>query len=62
MIVIQELFVEPKLQFEDGQTVWRALNLYRNAAPIKGGSKGSKKKQTDFADALTYEKSKFLSK
>ena len=59
LVVIQQLFVEPNLRFEDGQTVWRALNLYRNAEAVRGGAN---KRHTDFADALIYEKSKYLAK
>jgi len=58
LLVIQQLFVEPNLQFEDGQTVWRALNLYRNEVTDRGGGN---KKHADFADTLIYEKSKYLS-
>ncbi|MFV2058573.1 MAG: PIN domain-containing protein [Thiohalomonadales bacterium] len=57
LLVIQQLFVESNLQFEDGQTVWRALNLYRNAVPVRGEAK---KRHADFADALIYEKSIYL--
>ena len=49
--VIQSLFEEPNLRFEDGQTVWLALSDYRNAKPVKG-------KEADFADALIVNKSK----
>ena len=49
--VIQSLFQEPNLRFEDGQAVWLALTDYRNAKPVKG-------KEADFADALIVNKSK----
>lgn len=31
--VISALFEEPNIVFEDGQTVWRALNDYKKARP-----------------------------
>ncbi|MGD9825927.1 hypothetical protein [Desulfobacter sp.] len=51
MTVIQSLFQEPNIRFEDGQAVWLALTDYRNAKPVKG-------KEADFADALIVNKSK----
>ena len=51
--VIQQLFAEPNIRFEDGQTVWRALNDYRLATPVKVGSK---RKTADFPDALIINK------
>ena len=36
--VIQQLFAESNLRFEDSQTVWRALNDYRLAIPVKVGT------------------------
>jgi len=56
LLVLDELFKEPNLFFEDGKTVWRALHGYRSASPIKAGSK---KKDADFADVLILEKSKY---
>ena len=56
--VIEQLFKEPKLEFEDGQTVWRALNTFRETKPVMVGSK---KKDADFPDALILEKSKYAS-
>ncbi|MCP3671042.1 MAG: type II toxin-antitoxin system VapC family toxin [Gammaproteobacteria bacterium] len=49
--VIQALFQEPNIRFEDGQVVWMALNDYRKAKPVKG-------KEADFADALIVNKAK----
>ena len=49
--VIQSLFEEPNIRFEDGQAVWLALSDYRNAKPVNG-------KEADFADALIVNKSK----
>lgn len=50
--VIQALFQEPNIRFEDGQVVWMALNDYRKAKPVKG-------KEADFADALVVNKAKY---
>ena len=49
--VVQALFQEPNIRFEDGQVVWVALNDYRKAKPVKG-------KEADFADALIVNKAK----
>ncbi|MYH70909.1 MAG: type II toxin-antitoxin system VapC family toxin [Gammaproteobacteria bacterium] len=46
---IESLFKEPNLHFEDDQVVWRALQAYRGAEPVKVGKR---KKEADFADAL----------
>ena len=54
--VLNSLFEEPNICFEDGQTVWRALNDYRQAKPIKVGNK---KREADFPDALIVNKAKF---
>ena len=54
--VVSSLFEESNIRFEDGQTVWRALNDYRHAKPVKVGSK---KKEVDFSDALIVNKAKF---
>lgn len=51
--VISALFEEPNIVFEDGQTVWRALNDYKKARPAKVGGK---KKSADFPDALIVNK------
>ncbi|OED44513.1 twitching motility protein PilT [Endozoicomonas sp. (ex Bugula neritina AB1)] len=57
--VIQQLFAEPNIRFEDGQTVWRALNDYRLATPVKVGSK---RKTADFPDALIINKANYCVK
>ncbi|WP_299734792.1 type II toxin-antitoxin system VapC family toxin [uncultured Endozoicomonas sp.] len=57
--VIQQLFSEPNIRFEDGQTVWRALNDYRLAVPVKVGSK---RKSADFPDALIINKAHYCVK
>lgn len=41
--VLERLFSEPNIRFEDDRVVWRALQAYRSAAPAKGAG---------FADAL----------
>ncbi len=53
--VIQSLFQEPNIRFEDGQAVWLALTDYRNAKPVKG-------KEADFADTLIINKAKQVAK
>ncbi len=54
--MLNSLFEEPNICFEDGQTVWRALNDYRKATPVKVGNK---KKEADFSDALIINKAAF---
>lgn len=56
--VVNSLFEEPNLCFEGGQTVWRALNDYRQAKPVKIGGK---KKEADFPDALIVNKARYFS-
>ncbi len=51
--VVRALFEEPNVRFEDGQTIWMALNDYRKAKPMRG-------KAADFADALIIHKAKFI--
>lgn len=55
--VIQALFAEATISFESPQTVWRALNDYRNARGIKSGGKT---KEADFPDALFVNKARYL--
>ena len=47
--VLERLFSEPNIRFEDDQVVWRALQAYRRTAPADeaGSAKGA-----GFADAL----------
>ncbi len=54
--VLDSLFKEPNICFEDGQTVWRALNDYRQAKPVKVGGKI---KEADFPDALVINKARY---
>ena len=56
LLVIDGLFKEPNIIFEDGQTVWRAYNAIRWSEPIKVDTK---KKDADFSDALILEKSRY---
>jgi predicted nucleic-acid-binding protein len=51
--VIQALFKEPNIRFENGQVVWLALNDYRNAQSVSG-------KMADFSDALIVNKAQFI--
>jgi predicted nucleic-acid-binding protein len=51
--VIQALFEEPNLRFENGSAVWMALCNYREARPVKG-------KTADFPDALILNKAKAI--
>ena len=57
-LVVEQLFKEPNVSFEDGQCVWNALNLYRETPAVKVGGK---KKDVDFADVLILEKSRYVS-
>ena len=49
VVVLERLFSEPNIRFEDDQVVWRALQAYRGAASAgeAGFAKGA-----GFADAL----------
>ncbi len=55
--VINTLFAEPNIIFEDGQTVWRALSDYKQAKTIKVGNK---RKEADFPDALIVNKALYV--
>ena len=57
--VVDSLFEEPNIAFESGQTVWRAINDYKNSKSIKSGGK---RKEADFPDALVVNKSIHTSK
>jgi predicted nucleic-acid-binding protein len=54
--VLNSILEEPNICFEDGQTVWRALNDYRQAKSVRVGNK---KKDADFSDSLIVNKAKF---
>lgn len=51
--VIQALFEEQNIRFEDGQVVWMALSDYRLTKPFKG-------REVDFADTLIVNKAKYI--
>jgi len=55
--VVNSLFEEPNIFFESGQAVWRSLNDFRNAKPIKSGGK---RKEADFPDALIVNKARYV--
>jgi len=55
--VINTLFAEPNIIFEDGQTVWQALSDYTQAKSIKVGNK---RKEADFPDALIVNKAQYI--
>ena len=57
--VVNALFEEPNIFFEDGQTIWCAINDYRQAEKVKIGKK---KKQADFPDTLIINKAKYIAK
>ncbi len=56
LVLLNALFEEPNICFEDGQTVWRALNDYRQAKQV---SVGGKQNTAGFPDALIVHKGKF---
>lgn len=56
LTIIEQLFKEPNITFEDGHTVWRSLNNLRG---IQAVEIDHKKKDVDFADVLILEKSKY---
>ena len=49
VVVLERLFSEPNVRFEDDRTVWRAVQAYKNAAPTGGAGPA---KGAGFADAL----------
>ena len=57
--VINALFEEPNIVFENAQVVWRALSDYRNAKPVKVGGRN---KVADFADTLIVSKARQYAK
>lgn len=57
--VVYSLFEEPNICFENGQTVWRAINDYKNTTSIKSGGK---RKEADFPDALIVNKAQHTAK
>lgn len=57
IMVVEGLFREPNIRFEDAPTIWRALHDYRTAESVKVGGK---RKSADFADALIVNKARFV--
>ncbi|MCG8612828.1 MAG: type II toxin-antitoxin system VapC family toxin [Pseudomonadales bacterium] len=55
--VVHSLFEEPNIVFENGQTVWRAVNDFKNSESIKSGGK---RKEADFPDALIVNKARYV--
>lgn len=53
--VVETLFQEKNIQFEDDQVVWQALSDYRQSKGVKG-------KEADFADTLIINKARFMAK
>lgn len=51
--VINALFAEPSIVFENAQAVWCALNDFKKAQPV---NVSGKKKRADFPDALIVNK------
>ena len=51
--LVSNLLSEPNIEFESAQTVWRALNDFRKAKPVKVSGKN---KDADFSDALVVHK------
>ena len=49
LAVLERLFSEPNIRFEDDQVVWRALQAYRTTAPADDAASA---KGAGFADAL----------
>jgi predicted nucleic-acid-binding protein len=56
LALLNSLLEEPNLFFEEGRTVWRAINDYRQAKPVKVGGKQN---SASFPDALIVNKAKF---
>lgn len=55
--VVEGLFREPNIRFEDAPTVWWALQDYQTAEGVKSGGK---RRNADFADALIVNKARFV--
>ena len=54
--VVERLFSEPNVRFEDDQVVWRALHAYRDATADDSASTG----EMGFVDALIVGKAKWV--
>lgn len=55
--VVHSLFKEPNIVFENGQSIWRAVNDFKNAKSINSGGK---RKEADFPDALIVNKARYV--
>lgn len=53
--LLNALFEERAVRFEDGQTVWRALQDYKKCRPV---STAGKRREADFPDALVVNTAK----
>lgn len=54
--VVERLFSEPNVRFEDDQVVWRALQTYRDSTAGHDGSRG----EMGLADALVVRKAQWV--
>ena len=57
--VVNSLFEEPYIGFEDGQVVWRSLSDYKQAKSI---TVAGKRKEVDFADMLVINKARYCAR
>lgn len=55
--LVSLLLAEPNIEFENAQIVWRALNDFRKARPVKVSGKA---KEADFSDALVVRKAQLI--
>lgn len=55
--LVSLLLAEPNIEFENSQIVWRALNDFRKARPVKVSGKA---KEADFSDALVVRKAQLI--
>ncbi len=57
--VVNSLFEEPCIVFENPHVVWAAFNDYRKAKPVKVAGKN---KVADFSDALIVNKARYIAR
>jgi len=57
VLVVNALFKEPNIIFENGQVIWRALTDFINASSVRSGGK---RKEADFPDSLIINKARFI--
>lgn len=55
--VVEQLFKEPSIVFEDGQAIWRTLQTLKQKQQTKSDKKN---RAMDFSDVLIVEKTKFV--